>query len=87
MLWPISPSLPTKISPAKIRRLKTSGKHSTDMRIPPLKMKVLLESDPLKSRILVRRSVVPLHGAGPVAAETGELMRQPRQAASLPGRS
>ena len=27
-----------------------------DMRIPPLKIKILLESNPLKSRILVRRS-------------------------------
>ena len=26
-----------------------------DMRIPPLKIKILLESDPLKSRILARR--------------------------------
>ena len=29
-----------------------------DMRIPPLKIKFLLESDPLKSRILVRRLAV-----------------------------
>ena len=29
-----------------------------DMRIPPLKIKILLESNPLKSRILVRRLAV-----------------------------
>ena len=30
-----------------------------DMRIPPLKLKILLESNPLKSRILVQRLTVP----------------------------
>ena len=35
-----------------------------DMRIPPLKSKILLESNPLKSRILVRRLAVgAVHGA------------------------
>ena len=29
-----------------------------DMRIPPLKIKILLESNPLKPRILVRRLAV-----------------------------
>ena len=36
-------------------RLKLSGKFSMDLRIPPLKITVMLEPNPLKSRILVRR--------------------------------
>ena len=43
-----TPNLP-KIIPAKICWLKTSGKF-------PLDMRILLESDPPKSRISVRRS-------------------------------
>ena len=43
--------LPAKIIPTKIRRLKKSRKLPMDMRIPPLKIKILLESNPLKSRI------------------------------------
>ena len=50
--------VPTKIVPAKIRWLKISGKLPTDMRIPPLKIKIMLESNPLKSRILVRRLAI-----------------------------
>ena len=41
--------------PVKIRRLNMSRRFPTDMRIPPLETKVLLESKPPKSRILVRR--------------------------------
>ena len=52
------PNLPTKIIPAKIRFLKLSGKFPMDMRIPPLDIEMLLESNPLKSRILVRRLAV-----------------------------
>ena len=56
-----TPNLPGKIIPAKIRRLKVSGKFPTlDMRIPPLKHKIMPESSPLKSRILVRRLAVRL---------------------------
>ena len=33
-----------------------------DMRIPPLKIKIMLESNPLKSRILVRRLAVSKQG-------------------------
>ena len=50
-----TPNLPTKILPAKIRRLETSGEFPMDMRIPPLKIKILLESNPPKSRISVQR--------------------------------
>ena len=59
------PNLPTKIIPAKIRCLLRGGEFLTDMRVPPLKLKILLGSDPLKSRILVRRlAVVPRRGRG-----------------------
>ena len=54
-----TPSLPTKIIPAKIRWLNISGKFPVDMRVPPLEIKILLESKPLKFRILVRRLAVP----------------------------
>ena len=37
----------------------TSGKSPTDTRIPSLKIEILLDSDPLRSRILVRRLAVP----------------------------
>ena len=47
------------IIPAKIRWLKLPGKFPVGMRIPPLKIQILLESNPLKSRILVRRLAVP----------------------------
>ena len=62
----ITPNLPTKIIPAKIRWLKLPGKSPMDMRIPPLKLKILLESSPLKSRILVRRSAAE----SPMTCET-----------------
>ena len=50
-----TPNLPTKIITAKIAGLKISRNSPMDMRIPPLKLKILLESSPLKSRILVGR--------------------------------
>ena len=53
-----APSLPAKIIPAKIARLKLSGKFPMGLGIPPLKSKIRLESDPLKSRILVPRLAV-----------------------------
>ena len=57
--WPSleasAPNLPTKIIPTKIHWLNISGKFPMDMRIPPLTLKILPESNPLKSRILVRR--------------------------------
>ena len=54
----VTSNLPTKILPAKIAWLKLSWKIPMDMRIPRLKIKILLESHPLKSRILVRRLAV-----------------------------
>ena len=46
-----SPYLPAKIIPTKITWLNISGRFPVDTRIPPLKIKNLLESNPLKSRI------------------------------------
>ena len=54
-----APNLPTKSLPTKIARLKLSGKFPMDLRVIPLKIKIVLESNPLKSRILVRRLAVP----------------------------
>ena len=47
-----------RIFPTKIRWLKLSGRFPVGMRIPPLEIKILLESNPLKSRILVWRLAV-----------------------------
>ena len=41
------PNLPTKIIPAKICRLKISGRFPMDMRIQPLNIKTMLESNPM----------------------------------------
>ena len=49
----ITPNLPTTIVPTNIAKLKLSGKSPMDMRIPPLKFKIMLESNPLKSTMLV----------------------------------
>ena len=46
---------PTKNLQAKIAGLKFSGEFPADLGIPPHKFKILLESNPLKLRILVRR--------------------------------
>ena len=50
-----TPNLPIKIIPAQIRWLNTFVKFPIDM---PLKNNILLESNPLKSRILVPRLAV-----------------------------
>ena len=47
-------SLYTKIIPTKVRRLRISGEFPVDMRIPPLEIRIPLESNPLKSRIFYR---------------------------------
>ena len=55
------PNLLTKIIPAKIARLKLSGKFPIALGIPPLIIKIMHESNPLKSTMLVRRlAVIPL---------------------------
>ena len=48
-------NLPTEIIPTKICWLKSSRKFPMDMIIPPLKLNIMLESNHLKSRILVWR--------------------------------
>ena len=55
-----TPNLPTEIIPTKIAWLKISGKFRMDLRIPPFKIKIQLESNSRKSRILVRRLAVPV---------------------------
>ena len=52
----VTPKLPTKIIPAKICWLIISRKCPMELRIPSLNVKIMLESSPLKSSILVRRS-------------------------------
>ena len=53
-----TPNLPTNIIPTNIACLKLSGKSPMDMRILPLKIKIMLESNPLKSTMLVGRLAV-----------------------------
>ena len=50
-----APNLPTKIVPAKIAWLELSVHSPRAWGFHPLKIKILLEPNPLKSRILVRR--------------------------------
>ena len=54
----LTPNLPTKVIPTTIACLKLSGKFPMSMIIPPLKTKILHESNPLMSRISVRRLAV-----------------------------
>ena len=60
-----TPNLPASIIPAKICRLKMSGKSPMDMIIPPLTIDIMFESNPLKSRILVLRLAVASVGIAP----------------------
>ena len=60
---PPTPSLPTNISPTKLAWLKLSGKFPMGLEIPPLNVKIVLESNPLKSIMLVGRLGVHLGGA------------------------
>ena len=60
----LRPNLPTDHIPTKIACLILSGKFLMGLEIPPLELKIPLESKPLKSRILVR---LPwLQSAGPM---------------------
>ena len=49
-----TPNLPTTTLPTKVRWLNKSGRLPMDMIIPPLWLKIQLESNPLKSRIVVQ---------------------------------
>ena len=62
---PFTPNLPTKNIPTKIAWLRISGECSLDIRIAPFNIKILLESNPPKSRILVWRLAVHLGGFHP----------------------
>ena len=53
-----TPSLPTNIIPTQIARLELSGKSPMDMGIPPLNIKIMLESNPLQSTMLGRLGVI-----------------------------
>ena len=75
--------------PSKIAWLKLSGPFPMDMRIPPFRTKILLESSPLRSRILVRRLAVrhiqvPASGQEPVQHERPLRQPAPRLGARLP---
>ena len=48
-----TPNLPTNIVSTNIARLKLSGKLPMYLRIPPLEIKIMLESNPVKSTMLV----------------------------------
>ena len=65
-----TPNLPTKITPIKIAWFKFSWKCPMCLGIPPLKLKIkiVLESNPLKSRVLARRLAVSCTAARPVDA-------------------
>ena len=54
-----TPNLPTHIIPTKIAWLELSGKLPSGLGIPPLNIKIMLESNPLKSIMLLRRLAVP----------------------------
>ena len=60
-----------QILPAKICCLKFSGKLPMGLGIPPLKFKILPESSPLKSRILVRRLAVSTQQGPRIASRLG----------------
>ena len=48
-----SPNPPTNITPTNIAWLKLSGKSPLGLGIPPLRTKIMLESNRLKSTMLV----------------------------------
>ena len=50
-----TPNLPTNITPTNIAWLRLSGKFPMDMRIIPLRIKIMFESNSLKSTMLVGR--------------------------------
>ena len=51
--WSATPNLPTNIIHTNIARVKLSGKSPTGLGIPPLTIKITLESNPLTSTMLV----------------------------------
>ena len=63
-LWTCTPNPPTNITPTNIAWLKVSGKSPMGLGIPPLNNNIMLESNPLKSTMLVRRLAVGRCGLG-----------------------
>ena len=59
-----TPNLPTKMIPTKIAWLELSGKSPMDMRIPSFRIKIMFESNPLKSIMFVGRLAVSLTFGG-----------------------
>ena len=53
-----TPNLPTNVIPTEIACLKLSGKLPVGLGIPLLRIEIMLESNPLKSIMLVRRLAV-----------------------------
>ena len=51
--WRNTPNLPTNIVPTNIAGLKLSWKFPMDMKISPLTINIMLESNPLKPTMLV----------------------------------
>ena len=49
---------PISLLTLSLLRLKLSGKSPVDIRIPPLRIKIMLESNPLQSIVLIRRLAV-----------------------------
>ena len=58
VIQPDTPNFPTNIIPTYIASLKLSEKFPMGLGIPPLKIKITLESNPLKSIMLVGRLAV-----------------------------
>ena len=84
----VTPNLPTKILPTKIRWLKTSRKSPMDMSIPLLKTKIMLESNPMKSWISAGRPALELFWGrdvshAPRGARTRMRVGTPRTSQSL----
>ena len=53
-----TPNLPTNIVPTNIAWLKLSGESRMGLGIPPLEIKIMLQSNPPKSTMLVGRLAV-----------------------------
>ena len=62
----VKPSLPYQDDPyLGFADFNTSGTFPMDVRTPPLKIKILLESNPPQSRILLRKLAVVVHHFAP----------------------
>ena len=86
----LSASSKVRVRPASLLRLsllrfvdsRFPGYSQKSLRIPPLKSKIVLESNPLRSRILVRRLAAPFFDACATAAERRRRRERPGREAS-----